>query len=838
MRTGPIVALATVTVALTIGMSGVCAAAPVKEVLSTHYGWEVDKTTRGNLCTVASGDECQPGRKSGEPGGFENLADVAIGSESNGEQPIYVADYPNQRIQEIAPTGKFALMLGKEVNETKDVPGATAEEKDICTQAEMETEHVKCKAGSEGSGEGEFKEPTSIAVDRATHDLYVLDELNHRIQEFTEAGKFVLMFGKEVNETKDGTLGATAEEKDICTQAEIESVHVKCKAGVAGPEGGGAEPGVFSFNESLGAQLAVGGPEQLLYVGDDDRVQEFEHEGKFKRAIALPAKSQMVSLALEESGDLYLVYKENSVVPTATIHKLGASGEQVAEFALSPRHSSAELFSVQGVAVDGAGRLAVSEEETLRSGAGPRSEEYFGSLLDGGTGALITEITVPNNNDGGMEFNAKDELYLAVSESFETVRYAPVEVAEVVGGAASCTPAAEGSEADATFACTLNGEVNPEGVPDTEAWFEWGLSTALGEATPRQILCTTVCGSTPVHVEAEVEGIPPNESVSYRVAAFDKVVKAPEAPLRSYPSGSVATKLVAPRLLGPPSAEFVKRSSAVLFAVLNPENAATRYWFQYAPVALCEHLQGCAQALSTPVEESAAYARTGATAEVTGLQPGAAYRYRLVAESENTAKTEHADVGGEGEQEATFTTVSPIAVGARTGAASQVGATSAVISGGVEGDGQPVSYAFELGVDQGASTQYGVVYSGAIGVSTVPVEEALALSGLQPGTTYAYRIAVRYGTGSEAGWSSTGAPASFTTAGLPSVLVAPGVLAQLPPPNTAFPKAPAKATHRKLTRAQQLANALKACAKKPKSKRAACRRSAEKKYATKPKKKK
>jgi hypothetical protein len=42
---------------------------------------------------------------------------------------------------------------------------------------------------------------------------------------------------------------------------------------------------------------------------------------------------------------------------------------------------------------------------------------------------------------------------------------------------------------------------------------------------------------------------------------------------------------------------------------------------------------------------------------------------------------------------------------------------------------------------------------------------------------------------------------------------------------------PAKASPKKLTRAQRLARALKACAKKPKRKRAACRGSAQKKYA-------
>jgi hypothetical protein len=62
----------------------------------------------------------------------------------------------------------------------------------------------------------------------------------------------------------------------------------------------------------------------------------------------------------------------------------------------------------------------------------------------------------------------------------------------------------------------------------------------------------------------------------------------------------------------------------------------------------------------------------------------------------------------------------------------------------------------------------------------------------------------------------------------PAPLLVPGSIPQAPGGNFAAPK---KAAPKKLTRAQQLARALKACAKKPKSKRAACRRDAHKKYA-------
>ena len=222
--------------------------------------------------------------------------------------------------------------------------------------------------------------------------------------------------------------------------------------------------------------------------------------------------------------------------------------------------------------------------------------------------------------------------------------------------------------------------------------------------------------------------------------------------------------------------------------------------------------------------ESAQYGLIGVTQEARGLAPQTPYRFRLVANSEfeYQGKPEGGKTPG---AEGMFKTGPAPVPQATTGSASAITATSALVSGTVNPDGQPATYAFELGVYNGAATQYGVVFSGPAGASAVPVEETLALTGLQPGVTYAYRIKVASGYG-----EATGQTMTFPTAGLPEVLPVATPLAMLAVPNIAFPKEPAKVTSKKLTRAQQLARALKACAKQPKSKRAACKRSARKKY--------
>ena len=107
----------------------------------------------------------------------------------------------------------------------------------------------------------------------------------------------------------------------------------------------------------------------------------------------------------------------------------------------------------------------------------------------------------------------------------------------------------------------------------------------------------------------------------------------------------------------------------------------------------------------------------------------------------------------------------------------------------------------------------------------------LALQNLQPGTTYHYRLVASNAYNA----SVYGADQMFTTAGASSPFTQPLTSPLLATPAIVFPL---EVKVKKLTQAQQLARALKVCAKKSKSKRAACRRAAHRKYGTKPKKKK
>jgi hypothetical protein len=64
--------------------------------------------------------------------------------------------------------------------------------------------------GTEGSGNGQFKEPSDIAVNEATGDVYVLDQGNSRIEIFDHEGKYLSQFNGSETPAKAFAFGTGA----------------------------------------------------------------------------------------------------------------------------------------------------------------------------------------------------------------------------------------------------------------------------------------------------------------------------------------------------------------------------------------------------------------------------------------------------------------------------------------------------------------------------------------------------------------------------------------------------------------------------------------------------
>jgi hypothetical protein len=671
-------------------------------------------------------------------------------------------------------------MFGKEVNQTAVEAHGSEAEQDICTAASKDV----CKEGVESGTPGQFYSPSSTAVDPANGDIYVAEvvegQVNHkgasgdRVQKFTPEGHFVLEIGEHVNEMTQGYL---------CTHVEEEE-GVKC-AGPALLEIGAQfipKDGSFGSGQGHGNLLAVGAGGEL-YVGDVGRVQEFAGSGEFNGEVALEVGTNVDALALDASGDLYLTSHAGGGGSGNIVKEFEVSGAELSSFEVKPEVPDAEV-QIQGLAVDSEGHLAVT---AIQNGA------PLGSLYEASTGTRLTAFRLPESGVmPGIAFNAHNQLYVASEEGAqEILQYSSKPVAALTTVAVPCTPGAA-LETDLTVNCTLTGEVNPEGVSETEAWFDWGRGSGakceLASTTSKQALSTTG------KVEPLLEGLRPNETYCYQLVAEDADAKSPEALTTEL--ASFTTELVPPRVLEVPQAQFVKASSVVMFDQLNPENAKATYFFEYAAVGTCPNLDTCGSLTRTSIGESSVYGSIGVSAEAVGLRPDTEYNYRLFAENENSSKTEkHATISGQG----SFTTARVSSPSAETGVHGAVGVTSARVSATVTPDGAPVTYSFELGVYEGANTQYGVVSSGTVEADSGPVEVSLPLSGLQPGTTYAYRIAISSGYIDNETHTLQGQPETFVTSGLPAVLQAPDELAQLGTPNIAIPRAVNTTTKKKTT---------------------------------------
>jgi NHL repeat len=352
----------------------------------------------------------------------------------------------------------------------------------------------------------------------------------------------------------------------------------------------------------------------------------------------------------------------------------------------------------------------------------------------------------------------------------------------------------EGAGAVTATDATVAGSLEPNGF-DTHYFFEYHQPGATAASTPAGDAGSV---SEDVQLSAGLANLEPRTTYLYRLVGenqFGQTIGGERA---------FTTPALAPTIEGAPNASFVASQSADVSAALNPENTRTYYHFEYGP---CASLAGCAEIKSTTQEASAAYGRTPTTAEISELAAATTYSYRLVASNRYIASCEggypveeegvivRCEEGGApvyagGEAtgpEGAFTTAPGTVVQATTGASSAVAATSTVISGTVDPDGQPVTYAFELGVYAGAATQYGVVSSGSAGAAAGAIEESLSLSGLQPGVTYAYRIAVHSGYILNPEQTLYGTAATFTTSGLPTLLSAPTTPALLAIPGIRFP---------------------------------------------------
>ena len=201
------------------------------------------------------------------------------------------------------------------------------------------------------------------------------------------------------------------------------------------------------------------------------------------------------------------------------------------------------------------------------------------------------------------------------------------------------------------------------------------------------------------------------------------------------------------------------------------------------------------------------------------LKPATTYTYRVVAGNGGGTA-----VGGEG----TFTTGPSQPASVESESAQATSQTTAAIAATVNPNGLPTIYALEVGTEiKEGSPVYIPQSFGQVGESG---ELKFTLTNLLPGTVYHYRIVATNEEG-----EAPGADATFATPSFLSPITEPAHQLLVPvAPEVEEKPLPVHVE----TRAQKLAKALHQCTRQPKKKRAACRRTAEKKFGAVKKKKK
>jgi len=121
---------------------------------------------------------------------------IAVDRTSN----IYVADASNHRVQKLAADGtSIAEWKGPDAGFYGPRRIAIGPDESIYVVDQGRTRIVKFNPngevlvawGSKGNGDGQFDDPTSVAVDPTTDKVYVADPHNKRIQVFDAKGKFL-----------------------------------------------------------------------------------------------------------------------------------------------------------------------------------------------------------------------------------------------------------------------------------------------------------------------------------------------------------------------------------------------------------------------------------------------------------------------------------------------------------------------------------------------------------------------------------------------------------------------------------------------------------------------
>jgi hypothetical protein len=552
--------------------------------------------------------------------------------------------------------------------------------------------------GSSGAGAGQFSTPRGVAVSEATGHVghvYVVDSGNHRIQEFDPLGSFVRAWGWGVS------TGAAAFE--VCETPS------PCLPGLAG-----AGAGQLSAPQGIAIDPSTGD----VYVTNQNnrRIEKFEPDGDFLFAFGWGVDTGAAAV--------------ETCTTDSTCQAAPPTGANAGQFTSTFAGHVAVDPSNRDVVVADPGNRRV--QRFTFAGA---FRFAFGWGVDTGAPALQTCTTATTCQAGvagtGVgQFSSNQPVRVAVDSSGSVYTVEGTTAGRRVQKFnAAATSAALFAPAHASGTSTATSPTNVAVDPSNDH---------VLVAKDQQVLEFDIAGGlTDTH--AAGSGIPDANGMAVDSAPNGKIYLSTTPDQRLYILGDVT----------PPSATIgavteVEATTATFNGTVNPRNGAliTRYRFEYSDDAGLTWTSLPDVAVGNDSDDHPV------SQEAEGLEPNTEYRVRLVASREFGGGSATSTL-------ATAFTTDPAAPSVSDVATAQVTDTTAVLSGVIDPNHSHTTYRFDYGTDAsyGSSTAVDSAGSGATGV---PVSKVVR--GLQPNTTYHFRLVATNPAGEDAAPDAT-----FTT---------------------------------------------------------------------------
>lgn len=597
------------------------------------------------------------------------------------------------------------------------------------------------KFGGSGSAAGKFNTPVGVAVNEGAGEVYVVDQGDNRVERFASDGAYLAEFNGA--ETPAGAF-----QKPSGIAVDNSGGPADGHVYVADPSQGVVD--IFDASGKYLSQIAVEAPGAVavdasgnLWVGTEHSVFDEYNEAGVE-ILSRSTESGVLGIAVDSRYNVYLSLASNEKTiryspPNYEDGVLAKAGN--CSIALAADSLTGNIFED--------GDCGIHEWPPFGEGPGlwERLEEEFAGR----------STPTPLSRSRGVAVDSQTKTVYATSEATDEVSL--FEGAILPDATTGPARQVTGSSA------SISGSVNPDGTKTTY-FFEWGETTDYGSATAAE----EDEGEVTLPANAELSGLTSDHTYHYRLVARNKSGTTFGA------DEMFVTLSVPPVIEGAPSASGVTRSTVILRATVKPSTKATTYRFLYVEAAAYDPTATDPYAAGGMTAVGSLGAGGGGTEVETvanGLKPGTTYHYTVAADSED------GNVDG---ADGTFTTAAGTPPLASTGQASGVEQNTATI-GGVVGatNGLPCTYGFEIGT----STDYGPPTGlGSVGAGLNEAFVSLSLSGLQPGTTYHYRLTVTNLDG-----TSYGEDRTFTTSTFASTFATPPApLPFVAVPQIAFPR--------------------------------------------------